>query len=216
MRRNIQRLSPPTSQHVEPQDGIGQPIRLLLIGDSSAAGVGVDDINNSLGGHLVKYLAQRSQRPVNIRIAGCNSATSGEIRDYVLPNIEFTDFTHILLNIGTNDAKNFHTARRFDREFGTLLYAINTRFPAANLIWSGIFDMSKISGLPSPLNFILGIRSREFMRLGKILCHERLAQVPQGNWQPAKENFSVDGFHASNKGYHEWAALVGAHILLDE
>ncbi len=213
VRSNSVRHAPPFPQQVKAIRGKGKPIRLLLVGDSSAAGVGVKQIEKSLGGHLIKYCAEKSVRPVTIRIAGCNSATASQIRDYVVPNIEFEPFTHVILNIGTNDAKNFHTRRRFRREFGTLLYALNSRFPDARIIWSGIFDMSQVPALPSLLANILGIRSRLLMQCGRILCDERLVEIPDGKWDASKENFSSDGFHASKKGYREWAELLAEHIL---
>lgn len=213
LRRGIDRLNPPEEQNVLPVKGKGKPYKILLIGDSSAAGVGVDDIHDSLGGQIVKLLAKATSRPIEIRIAGCNSATAGELRDFTVPNIEHAPYTHVILNVGTNDAKNFHTGKRFCADFGTLLYALNTRFPTAQIIWSSILDLSTISTLPKPLNHILGIRSREMARRGEILCAERLAEIPDGNWDPSVENFSSDGFHASAKGYHEWAQVLVAHIL---
>ncbi len=213
VRRKTVRSSPPTPQTVEPVEGKGTPYRLLLLGDSSAAGVGVDDINLSLGGQVLKLLAEQTGRPVEIEIIGSNSATAGQIRDFVLPHVERRDFTHILINIGTNDAKNFHTIRRFSREFGSLLYATKARFPRSSVIWSGILDMQSIPSLPSPLNKILGIRSREMMRCGEGLCRDRLAEVPKGFWDPSEENFAADGFHASARGYHLWAKGLVDHIV---
>lgn len=213
LRRKSIRPTPPYPQEVKPVEGNGIPYRLLLIGDSSAAGVGVNNINASLGGQLPLLLARQTARPVKIEIIGSNSATAGQIRDFVIPNIKRQNYTHIIINIGTNDAKNFHTVGRFYNEFGTLLYALNARFPHANIIWSGIMDMEAIPALPSPLNKILGIRSRAIMEAGAKLCRERLAKIPDGEWNPCQENFSEDGFHASPKGYHEWAQVLVTHIL---
>lgn len=215
IRRETIRPTPPLPQQVMPVEGQGPPFRLLLIGDSSAAGVGVDDINASLGGQIPQLLARQSGRPVEIEIIGSNSATAGQIRDFVVPHLREQNYTHIIINIGTNDSKNFHTVKRFCKEFGTLLYALNARFPGSNIIWSGIMDMKAIPALPSPLNKILGIRSRALMACGEKLCRERLATIPDGEWNPCEVNFSEDGFHASAQGYHEWAQILAAHILKD-
>ncbi|MCP4185095.1 MAG: SGNH/GDSL hydrolase family protein [Hyphomicrobiales bacterium] len=213
IRRKTIRPTPPFPQQVAPIAGKGTPFRLLLVGDSSAAGVGVDDIDASLGGQVPRLLAKQSGRPVEIDIIGSNSATAGQIRDNVIPHIKKRNFTHIIVNIGTNDAKNFHTVRRFYKDFGTLLYALNARFPRSNIIWSGIMDMKAIPALPFPLSNILGIRSRALMASGENLCRERLATIPDGEWIPRDKNFSEDGFHASAQGYHEWAQILVTHIL---
>jgi lysophospholipase L1-like esterase len=118
----------------------------------------------------------------------------------------------VVLSIGTNDAKNFHSGKRFCKEFGTLIYALRTRFPNARIIWSGIIDIGDIPALPFPLNRILSIRSRILMQAGKTLCEERGALAPPSGWQPLPENFAEDGFHCSAKGYGMWAKELAGFI----
>lgn len=158
-------------------------------------------LNNALG------------RPVYQRTSGNNSATSGSIRDHVLPHLEAETYDFVIISIGTNDAKNFHSGRRFCREFGTLIYGIGTKFPDAEIIWQGLIDMKDVPVLPKPLNTILGIRSRVLRKNGKQLCFERGALAPESNWQPLPENFSRDGFHASEKGYEAWAQELADYIV---
>lgn len=212
VRRATHRMPPPPHAGHIGADGDEDALRVLIIGDSSAAGVGVEEIGQSLAGHLLDLLPQQVSRPVRIRIAGMNSATSDQIRDHVVPFLDHGPYDYICLNIGTNDAKNFHSGRRFCRDFGTLLYALKAKWPAATIIWAGVLDMEHVPALPSPLNRILGIRSRIIDRNGKILCSERGALAPVSNWRIIRENFASDGFHASAKGYREWAEGLSAYI----
>ena len=194
-------------------DGSSPEVRLLVIGDSSAAGVGVDSIEKCFAGFLPRFLAEKTGRPVTARIAGMNSATSAQIRDHVVPHVEPRDFDYVMLNIGTNDAKNFHTVRAFKRDFGTLIYALKARFPAATIVWAGVLDMEHVPALPSPLSRILGIRARLIDAKGKVLCSERGALAPVSTWRIVPENFSDDGFHASETGYREWAEKVSDFLI---
>jgi len=214
VRKTSLRLPPPAhSGWVKSTSKKGKnSLKVLLIGDSSAAGVGVRRIEDSLGGQLPSVLSELTGKSVSLRIAGNNSATSGQIRDFVVPHLERETYHYICLNIGTNDAKNWHRGNTFCKNFGSLLYALRTKFPEATIIWSGIINMEEIPALPSPLNKILGIRSRILSRNGKVLCAERGALAPDPDWQVIPENFAVDGFHASEKGYCEWAENLGAYI----
>lgn len=213
VRRRTHRMAPPAHPGTLEFPGEGKRIDLLVLGDSSAAGVGVDDIADSFAALLPRFLAERTGRPVKVRIVGMNSATSAQIRDYAVPHIEPRDFDYVALNIGTNDAKNYHSGRRFKKDFGTLLYALRARFPAATIVWSGVIDMAGVPALPKPLNRILSIRSRLIDRIGRILCRERGALCPPPEWRVVPENFSADGFHASAAGYREWADGLADWIL---
>ncbi len=207
VRRRTLRMPPPQAKAFYKNKAKGEPLRILLVGDSSAAGTGVETFGQSLGGHLLAMLEENG-KAAELRLAGNNSATCSQIRDHVVPHLAPENYDVILLNIGTNDAKNLHTGNRFKRDFGTLIYALKTRFPDSILVWSGILDLEQIPSLPRPLNWVLGARSRLMMQIGKQLCNERGAFCPPTNWRIIEENFSSDGFHASNQGYREWAKEV--------
>lgn len=213
VRRRSHRMAPPGNPGTLSFAGRGEPLRLLVLGDSSAAGTGVETIELSFSGILSRLLAERTSRPVIARICGMNSATTAHVRDFVVPHIEPRDFDYIALNIGTNDAKNFHSGKRFCRDFGTLLYALKARFPHSTIIWSGLIDLQDAPALPRTLAWILGIRSRLLDHNGRVLCHERGALAPEPEWRAVPENFSSDGFHASAKGYHEWADGMAGYIF---
>lgn len=213
LRARTHRMPPPPSRDVYDFKGKGEPLRILVLGDSSAAGVGVERVEDCFAWRFPNYIAKRSGRAVSLRIAGMNSATSAHIRDLVVPHIEPRDFDYIALNIGTNDAKNFHRGNRFCANFGGLIYALRARFPGATIIWSGVLDLENVPALPSPLNKILGIRSRLISHNGRVLCRERGALAPDPEWRVVEENFSSDGFHASKKGYDEWASNLADYVI---
>lgn len=213
VRRTSVRLSPPPQKPIVELKGKGKPVSILFVGDSSAAGVGVETFDESVAGRIPHLIKDKTGRPIFQRTVGNNSATSGSIRDHVVPHLEPRPYDYVVLSIGTNDTKNFHSGRRFCKEFGTLLYALHAKFPGSTIIWQGLIDMEGIPILPSPLNKILGIRSRIIRRNGKQLCFERSALAPDSSWQPLPENFSHDGFHASSLGYQVWAEELAQYIV---
>ena len=213
VRRRTHRMAPPPPKDIVELSGKGKPLRILFLGDSSAAGVGVDDFSLCVAGRLPELIKKETGRPVLQRTSGNNSATAGKLRDHVLPYLEPVQYDYVIISIGVNDAKNFHTGRRFCAEFGTLLYAIHARFPGATIIWQGLLDMEGVPVLPSPLNKILGVRSRLLRAKGKQLCFERRALAPETSWKPLPENFSSDGFHASAEGYRVWAEELAEFIV---
>jgi len=211
LRRRIERMTPPdgvASGSLGVPAGGDAAIRLLVLGDSSAAGVGVTHMDEALAARLAERLFALTGCSVSWQAVGSNSAVSAEIRDFVVPNLAPVPYTHILLSAGTNDVKNFHTARRFKHAFGGLLYALRARWPDARIVWSPPVDMLRVPALPRGLAHVLHLRAEVLGRLGARLCRER-GVVPATTLprvEPA--GFSRDGFHASAEG----AAYVAEHL----
>ncbi|HHZ10599.1 MAG TPA: SGNH/GDSL hydrolase family protein [Rhizobiales bacterium] len=213
VRRRTERMLPAEGPVLHEVDGAGPALRLLVVGDSSAASVGIGRSEDGLAHQLALILAQRTGRAVAWRAAGFNSATAGQIRDFVLPNLSPDPWDLIVVSIGTNDAKNFHTARRFKREFGGLLYSLRAKWPQARIVWSPVVDMTLVPALPSALGRLLEIRAVMINRLGERLCRERGA-VPATRLPilDPKAGFSSDGFHASEAGYRAWAEHMAGFV----
>ncbi|MDF1607928.1 SGNH/GDSL hydrolase family protein [Hoeflea sp. YIM 152468] len=215
VRKIAPRLPPPVGR-LRGQAGTGAAeIRLLVIGDSSAAGVGASRIEDTLGPQLATSLHQASGKAVSWRIAGANSAIAAQIRDHVIPNIEERDFTHVVVTVGTNDAKNFVSRSAFKKGFGGLLYAAHARWPDAKVFWSPVVSMSDFPALPPTLKFILGLRVGIINATGAQLCRERYATAVEPLPVEGPEGFAIDGFHANALGYRHWAQHLTRFMLAE-
>lgn len=205
VRLRTERLLPAEGPVIHRIAGKGDPLRLLVIGDSSAASVGIGQTDRGLAARLAYMIGEKTGRPVDWRAAGFNSATSGQLRDFVVPNLAHDGSNLIVISVGTNDAKNFHTVRRFKREFGGLLYALRAKWPEAYIVWSPVVEMTKVPALPPMLGRVLELRAGLINRMGTRLCEERGA-VPATRLPIIDPSgFSTDGFHASESGYGAWA-----------
>lgn len=215
VRMRIERLLPADLPHAGEFAGAGREIRLLVAGDSSVAGVGMTRLEDTLAYNVARALADRTGRPVSWRSAGANSATSADLRDHVVPHVEARDFTHVVLAVGTNDMKNFHVVSRFKRDFGTLLYAVRTRYPQARIVWSPVADMTRIPALPQTLGRILQMRAELLNAMGRRLCRERNAVMADPVPIKGAHEFARDGFHAGPAGYRSWAEHLVGYLLAE-
>ena len=186
--------------------------RLLIMGDSSAAGVGVDRVEEALAPQLADIIHERTGQSVSWRTAGANSAVARDLRDLILPNIEERDFTHIVLAVGTNDMKNYLTAMQFKKGFGGLLYAIHARWPDAKVVWSPVLNMPDVPVLPL-LAWILKLRTQIINAMGFRMCRERHAVAAKPLPVPSDEGFAIDGFHANAAGYRYWAEHLSGYVM---
>lgn len=217
VRHRTARMLPARGPVLHEIPGKAPPVALLVLGDSSAASVGIEQSEYGLAAQLAGLIAERTGSAVRWRAAGFNSATSGQIRDYVLPNLSADPWTHIVLAIGTNDTKNFHSVPRFKKEFGGLLYALRAKWPEARVVWSPVLEFTRAPAMPPLLGSILEIRATEMNRMGVRLCNERgavaAARLPITN---PEAGFASDGFHASEAGYRAWAEHLLDFVLGDE
>ena len=206
VRRRTSRLLPAAGPATGAVDGDEPALSLLVLGDSSAASVGIVQSGNGLAAQLAALLAASTARAVRWRAAGFNSATSGQLRDHVVPNLPPDPWTHIVLAVGTNDVKNFHTLPRFKKEFGGLLYALRAKWPEARIAWQPVIALTDVPALPPALARLLETRASAINALGTRLCRERGA-LPAMRLAvtDATAGFSSDGFHASEAGYRAWA-----------
>jgi lysophospholipase L1-like esterase len=214
VRRRISRLLPAPGPATGTIEGVAPAVLLLVLGDSSAASVGIERSENGLAAQLSALIAARTGRAVQWRAAGFNSATSGQIRDHVVPNLATEPWSHIVLAIGTNDVKNFHSVGRFKRDFGGLIYALAAKWPQARIVWQPVIAMTDVPALPSALASLLEVRAAAINALGARLCLERGA-LPATRLAvtDAAAGFSSDGFHASQAGYGAWAEHLLPFLL---
>jgi lysophospholipase L1-like esterase len=209
------RLLPPPGPLTGAIDGSGAALRLLVLGDSSAAGVGAAHTSECLAPLLAEAMHAKSGRPVFWRMAGANSAIAAELRDHVVPHLPHEAWTHILIAVGTNDAKNYVTVSRFKKGFGGLLYALKSRFPEARIVWSPVIDMRTMPALPVFLGQMLAIRARAINATGAELCRERYGVAADPLPVNDSKGFATDGFHANAAAYHIWARHVLAWLMPD-
>ncbi|WP_419908755.1 SGNH/GDSL hydrolase family protein [Hoeflea sp.] len=214
LRARTQRLHPPSGYPFGQVGSGAEPAyRILVIGDSSAAGVGADRLEDTVGPQVAGIIHERTGAAVSWCNAGSNSAICEELRDYAVPNLERRNYTHIIIAAGTNDTKNFLTARRFKKGFGGLLYALRAKWPQAAIIWSPVIDMRTVPSLSPVLASILEMRARIINRVGGRLCPERFATMAPRLQPPDASGFCSDGFHAGASGYRYWAELLATTVL---
>jgi lysophospholipase L1-like esterase len=216
IRRKTPRLPPPRGSQrgrLGTSGDSSADLRILIMGDSSAAGVGADRVEDTLAPQLAAVIQARSGQSVSWRAAGANSAVARDLRDRILPNIEERDFTHIVLTVGTNDMKNYLTAMQFKKGFGGLLYAIHARWPDAKVVWSPVLHMPDVPVLPPVLAWILSLRTRIINQMGYRMCRERQGVAATPLPITSHEGFAVDGFHANTAGYRHWAEHLAGYLM---
>lgn len=214
LRRTVLRLPAAAGEFGE-VTGLGSddPLRLLVVGDSVAAGVGLEHHEESMAGHLARRLAERDGRPVTWTVIGVSGATAGTARALLADREEAALADVVLVSIGVNDTKNLHSRSRWRLELGELLDAVLAAAPHAEVLLFGIPPMEKLPALPRPLADFLGARSRDFDRIGREVAalRPRVRRV-DGELEMRSDWFAADGIHPSAV-LHERFADAALEVL---
>lgn len=190
--------------------GQGRPLRVLLLGDSSAAGVGVGSQNNALAGQLAEQLSGQYQ--VTWQLLAQTGITSAQLLRQLQDTASQT-YDCAVLAIGVNDV----TARTSDAlwlaQLQSLRETLCANFDVQHIFISAIPPMQHFTALPWPLSGYLGRRARRLNRLTAALAEQSsgLTFMPV-DLGVDPQMLAADGFHPSAAAYTLWAGQVAALI----
>ncbi|MBS2964403.1 SGNH/GDSL hydrolase family protein [Actinocrinis puniceicyclus] len=186
----------------------GRPLRIAVLGESTAAGCGVDTHDEGFTGSLARELSERSGRPVAWEVVGQYGATGRRVRHRLLPRLG-GDFDLAVLLAGANDV----LARRAPREWREDLCAIvdDLAVRCGQVVVVGLPPFAVFPSLPGTLRAYLAARAAVLDGVSRQVC----AQRPRATFLTstdamavAADFFARDGFHPSAYGYQRWAQMV--------
>lgn len=211
VKRQALRLPEPPGER-QGVSGEGAPLRLLVLGDSAAAGVGARHQRHALSGQLVEALG--GDRQVHWRLHARTGATT-ESTLAALHALDGTRWDVVVLSLGVNDAVAGVGARSFAQRQARLFDALRTRLGARLLVASGLPPVHRFPLLPQPLRAFLGGKARRLdAELAALAAaHDDLLHVPLAFSGHLDERaMAEDGFHPGPPIYREWARSLAARI----
>src|SRR5450759_5000311 len=162
--RHVRRVIPHLPEPPGPRAGsvgLGPLIRILIAGDSAAAGVGASSQDEALCGRLVGYL--RPYCTVKWRLVAVNGLDSAGLVQ-LLEETPIERFDVVVLSIGVNDVTSLRSPSQWLQWQNQLATVIQTRFKPRLLIHSAIPPMHCFTALPQPLRWFMGTWALEMNR----------------------------------------------------
>ncbi|MBP8203740.1 SGNH/GDSL hydrolase family protein [Pseudomonas sp. TMP25] len=181
----------------------GAPLRLLVLGESTVVGVGVDDMQLALAGQLAGALAVHYARPVAWRACGENGVTAAQARERLLPQALEQPVDLALLVFGVNDTTRLTSLLRWETALGGMAQALTVR--GAQVAFSSVPPLQHFTALPWLLRRLLGWRATLLdARLGQLARRLGVGHHSVDlEFSPAY--LARDGYHPSALGYRVWA-----------
>ncbi|NCD21072.1 MAG: SGNH/GDSL hydrolase family protein, partial [Actinobacteria bacterium] len=195
--------SPPTADDAA-------PLSLLVIGESTAVGVGAATQEEALAAHLARALAERSGRHVAWTAVGRSGATARDVLRDLVPEVAGTHDIAVVV-LGVNDTLSLTSPRAWRAAVAQVIGALEPHLtPGGLVVLAGLPAVGRFTALPQPLRGVLGRQATTLDGTLATLAQElapRVLHVPapvlgSGPMQ------AVDRFHPSALGYGLW----GGHL----
>ncbi|WP_168582726.1 SGNH/GDSL hydrolase family protein [Gephyromycinifex aptenodytis] len=210
--------------------GQGEPIALLVVGESTAVGVGVDQHDEAIVGELTRLIAAQTGRAVRWNVIGRNGARLRATHTRALPEV-IGEYDCCVVLLGVNDTLGLTSAGRWRKEMTTLLARLSQCTRAQGLIvLAGVPRLDRFPALPQPMRFVMGAHAHT---LDSVLADlsdlsTAVAADPPVNTASAGDvsrvhvptppmeepaDLATDGFHPSAQGYQRWAQHLFAAAI---
>jgi lysophospholipase L1-like esterase len=194
--------------------GQGARLRLLVVGDSSAAGVGVEHQSQALAELLAQALALRCARRVQWQLVARSGITSAQL----LPLLRAerpAPADLALVTTGVNDVVDQVPIAQALAARAALADWLRAQTGVRHVAFAELPPMHRFPALPQPLRWVAGAEARRHDRALATWAAGRAdtSHVPLGlSLEPA--HMARDGFHPGEAGYRVCAACLAASLQL--
>ena len=141
------------------QTGHGPLLRLLIVGDSSAAGVGVARQSDALAGHLSRSLATQCGAQVHWHLMARSGLTSAQCLKWIEAEAMLAADVAVVV-LGVNDVVEQVPSQRAVRARESIANRLRNAHGVAHVVFTPLPPVSRFPGLPQPLRWVAGADAR--------------------------------------------------------
>lgn len=224
--KKIRKDFPDLPEAENPVGESGKPASksILIMGESSVAGVGVDVHANGIAGQMAKELAELQGQHFEYHVVAKSGYTAQRVHEKLLSKIPEQQFHMILIGLGGNDTFQTKTPWFWEKHMRILIESLHQRFPDIPIAVTCMPPVHTFTAFSSLLKFFLGgltkLHGHEIRRMARqldylhyfdyvITLEEWIARYEEAT-QPS--DFFSDGVHPSALTYRIWGKETARFI----
>jgi lysophospholipase L1-like esterase len=212
--RRAPRLPPAQPPYHGRVSGVGIPIRVLGIGESTVSGIGLSRGDETVTAATARGLARVTGRPVIWQAYGLSGATAREGLRQIVPHIPPEPADLVVVAFCVNDVISYRSPSGFTDDLAAVVNATRNRVGDAAVVIGGIAPMASFPALRWPLGTILGWRAAALQAAADGLAQRLPKLVVERFSEPlSRDLFTSDGFHPNPHAHSLWGEKIAALAL---
>lgn len=193
-------------------DGMGQPVRLLVLGDSAARGYGLADPADAFPQQLARRVAAGTGRRTHVTCLATDGHRTADVLDAQVPLVRAARPDAVVVSVGVNDAVGGTRPADLRRATHDLLAQVRAAADGAVLVLVTCPDLRRVPRLPWPVGAALGWRCCRVAAVqSQVADDQDVAIVPL----PVVDRsmYGDDGFHPGANGQAAMARVTADALL---
>jgi len=212
VKKNTLRLPEPEGAR-EGQTGTGNKLSLLILGDSAAAGVGVEHQDDALLGAILHEL--KDDFEIDWKLQAKTGDTSSKVI-HALNQIEVQHYDVIVTSVGVNDVTKLIPVEVWIQKQEQLYSKIQQKFSPKLIIAAGVPPMNMFPALPNPLAWLFGQYAKQMNQQLENFVNQQVnmqwIEYDIEKYRAMNLQMAADGFHPSKEVYTLWGQEVAGKI----
>lgn len=200
-------------------NGSGPPLEVVVLGDSTVAGVGAPTLDGCLPVHLARRLAAGSGRTVHVRGLGVGSARTEDVLRVQVPRLAGRADLAVVV-VGPNDVLYRTPPPRVTAATAALLRAVAACVEAPVVLCGNprFGPVTAVGGTARALADAYGRSVGRAQRAGVARAEQGcvfvdVAAAVGTRFRGVEGLMAEDGFHPSPLGYQLWAEAIAPEVL---
>lgn len=200
-------------------------LKMLAIGESTIAGVGVVHHKDGFIGTLAEALSEKLNARIQWKIYAKSGYTARQVNDKIVPHISENTVDLVVLGLGANDAFTLNSPRKWKKHIADLLQSIKEKFGEVPVVFINMPPIKEFPAFTSIMKLtvgnlveVLGKTLKTLLStIDSVYYYDRIMSIDDWlvrlNIRATKADFFSDGVHPSALTYQVWAKDFANYII---
>lgn len=199
-------------------------INIVALGESTFAGVGVQEHKDGFIGALAEELSIQNKLSVNWSVYAKSGFTTTMIHNKILPKVKEDNIDIILIGVGGNDAFTLNNPYQWKKDICKLLASLQVKFPNSIIYFTNMPPIKEFPAFTKTIKFVIGnlveILGSELKKIRKnyknVYYNDEVIKLSAWKKRYKIEGdagtFFSDGVHPSEITYRTWGKDMATFI----